>query len=81
MSISKEVLEKACNKALEEYIPDNNGQKTFDDLEKIAAKFSDSVMRRALEIALEEAKTGQKKTYVKSVVRMLNQLDSESGPF
>jgi len=81
MGISKEILEKACQETLDTYIPDNNGKKSFDDLEKIVSRFSDRMMRRALEIALEEAKNGQKKTYVKSVVKMLNQLDSESGPF
>jgi len=80
MSISKEILEKACQESLDAYIPDNDGKKTFDDLEKAASRFSASVMRRALEKALEESKDGQKKTYVKSVEHMLNQLDSEKEP-
>lgn len=81
MSISKEILEKACKETLDKYTEDENGNKTFHDLEKIASKFSDTVMRRALQMALKEAKNGQKKTYVKSVVNMLSQLDSEKKFF
>jgi len=79
MSISKEILEKAFRESIDNYLPNEDGKEslTFDDLEKSASEFSDSVMKRALEIALDDNSKSQKKTYVRSVEKFLSQLDTE----
>lgn len=82
MSISKEILEKAFKESLENYSPSTgNGKMTFDNLEKTACEFSDSMMKRAIEMTLEESKNGKKKPYARSVENVLSQLDSERESF
>ena len=79
MNISKEILEKAFKESIDNYSPNEDDKEllSFDDLEKSASEFSDSVMKRALEIALDDNSKSQKKTYVKSVEKFLSQLDTE----
>lgn len=82
MRISKEILEKAFKESIDNYSPaSENDKMTFDNLEKTASEFSDSMMKRAIEMALKESKNSKKKSYARSVENMLSQLDSGRKSF
>ncbi len=82
MSIPKKALEKAFNELISTYNSDDNEEdiKTFDELEKSGINFSNEMIKKAMEITLNDGTKAQKKTYVKSVERVLHQLGIEKKP-